>query len=160
MAGYGYGYDFALPTEGFNKHTLPIIPTSTSLTPVPLEHKPAPKEPDEIDESCHFEDELRRQCVRPSNELGVEPIRVLQLYNRYLRALPQPHEVVQCFLSRNFVECGNDINRIVNKADEDVSLKLEEMQRLAREMLERVELDDRFFENGIWAGELLHRLMV
>ena len=146
--------DFKRPIEGWNKKTLPLIPASDLLQPVPL--GPAHRRSafgNYVSIQKQTDESGRRS--NSGSDLATDAVLTLQRYNRYVSVLQESEDYGQRELSGRFIELGKDITAAISRADEEVRGKLVEMGQISQEMFGRLELEEECFADGSWAGETL-----
>lgn len=143
-------YDFKLLVDGWNKKTLPLIPTNSLFQPIPLEPDPGVPAADRYT-SIHAPTDLSGRKIKPASDRAIDAILTLQKYNRYLGLLQECQDNKQRELSSQFIELGSDVTATIRKANEEVRQKLVEMGQVSQQMFRRLRLEDACFSNGSWS---------
>lgn len=143
-------YDFEPPVEGWNKKTLPLIPGSDLLQPVPLRREHGKPSSGRY-VSIHTRPKRSGKKTKAASDPATDAVMILQSYNRYVGLLRESEDDEQRQLSGRFVELGKGITAAIVNAEEEVRSKLVEMEQVSRQMFQRLELEDAYFANGSWA---------
>lgn len=143
-------YNFELPVEGWNKKTLPLIPNSGLLQPIPLKPEYGAHTSDRY-VSIHPPTGVCGERTKSPCDRAIDAVQIIQRYNRYVNLLQESEDGKQRELSSRFIELGSDITAAVRKLDREVQLKLWEMGRISQQMFQKLELEDACFSNGSWS---------